>query len=195
MSTKRSNRITLIALMVLFAVPPLLAVLMHTPWLRYEFTATRNAGEFVDPLVSLDGVVRAPGSEQALFVSAENIWSVMYLMPQDCDLACIERLELLERVRLATGRHMPRARVLVRAPDQAEWPPAQIDPQLVDEFVMVSETTHVAALLPDLADGSRASVYLLDPEGRALMHYPEPLQGTDLRKDFQLLLNRSKNGR
>lgn len=192
MNPNTRNRLTLIVLIVLFSAPVVLAVLMQSPWLRYEPRATRNHGQFVEPPLQIAGKLFDPAGSLVRFEPQANLWTLLYRLPEPCESACLERLDLLHRVRLAMGRHIDRARVLVLIEPGTAWPPAGLR----------SPAQH---LHPVLAGGPLAldwtlgdteiNLHLVDPEGHVILRYPEPALPTGIQRDFQRLLNWSKYGR
>ncbi|MDX1381377.1 MAG: hypothetical protein R3233_09665 [Xanthomonadales bacterium] len=163
--SRRTARLSLLAIFALFAVPLVVAVLMHTGHIEWRPGGMRNAGLLVDPPLALDGfTARTPPR-----------WNLLYVPEQPCDAACVQRQEALERVHAATGRHQERVAVIT-LDTKHEGAHGALDAQ-------------ARSLGGDSAAGW---TWLLDPGGRVVLAYNPQAEATGILKDLKRLLTWSK---
>ena len=163
--SRRNARLSLVAIFMLFAVPLVAAVLMHTGHIEWRPGGMRNTGLLVDPPLALDGFgARTPPR-----------WTLLYVPPQPCDAACTARQDALTRVRTATGRHAERVDV------------DTLDPALPNARQALDAEARALG-----GDGSAGWTFVLDPGGRVVLAYPPQAEATGILKDLKRLLTWSK---
>jgi cytochrome oxidase Cu insertion factor (SCO1/SenC/PrrC family) len=161
-------------------------------------SATTNEGTLVAPpravltagLTHLDG----SGYDAGLF---GGVWTLVSVDSTACrDRACEAQLIKMRQARLALGKDMGRVQRLYAAlemPQSARLSElqrahpglhiAQVNQQWLTPFKLDSAGTEEAS-----------GVYLVDPEGRLMMHYSQDAQAEGILKDLQRLLKISKIG-
>ncbi|MBU2892026.1 hypothetical protein KO495_01660 [Colwellia sp. D2M02] len=93
------NRQSLLLLLVVFALPVILAKLaLEQKWLEFGVT---NQGELINKSLTLTDL----GIEQSQF---EHQWLIMYLLPAQCHKSCQQTLETVHNSYVALGKEMPR---------------------------------------------------------------------------------------
>lgn len=199
---KKSNRFTIIALMVLFASPVLLAVLMHSQWWSYAPDATRNNGELLQPALA---VAEWPDTSNKLAADdVESIWTLVLATHNDCSQTCLEQLAWLRQVRAAQGRHLNQVNIrLATASEPNPGTRAAVN-EISSEIQILAPNLNrsfwnvLATDKSQLDTTSTFNTYLLDPAGFIILRYPENSDSGGIRKDLGRLLtwsNKSRNGK
>lgn len=117
-------------------------------------------------------------------------WTLVLASAGRCDAACTNQLAALRRVQVASHKHMPRIRRLWLAPaPHAAAAADALHRHWPDLVVAAPASPGWQALLPDA--GSNHRVVLVDPMGRAVLHYPSPFDARDLLRDLERLLKYS----
>lgn len=198
-SIKKTNRLTLIALLILFAAPVLLAVLMHSNWWQFRPDATRNFGELLEPPVPIAGW---PDTQTAPIDSEhEPIWTLLLNSNTDCGVDCREQLTWLRQIRTAQGRHAGQVDIQL-----ATQQPLPVDQRhAIDEIaeeIQLADDQQSARIrqaitqLPAIENPTALTTYLIDPAGFIILRYPENSDADGIRKDLGRLLtwsNKSRN--
>ncbi len=110
-------------------------------------------------------------------------WTMLYIQPNNCDKACLARLQLIKRVRLLMNEQMRRVRtVLVSNKAVGELVSAKENPDLVVTHVDMTSSEFLKQY-PDL---DKTPIYLLDPLGNLMMYYPQ--ENPDIKKMIKDLL-------
>jgi hypothetical protein len=169
-----NKKIQLILIVLAFAAPALIALLMQTPMFHWDPSNTRNRGELIRPAVQ---VANDPAL-RGLLADGEH-WTLVLVPPGDCDAGCEKRLQLLHRVREAQGRRMERLHLRVWRAPVGPW-----------EEVLDAPSNWPAEL--KVAPGG---LVLIDPDGFAMMRYAAQADPTDVRKDLAHLLKWTESGR
>jgi hypothetical protein len=110
-------------------------------------------------------------------------WTMLYIEPDDCDKACLARLQLIKRVRLLMNEQMRRVRtVFVSSKSVGELVSSKENPDLVVTHVDMTSSEFLKQY-PEL---DKTPVYLLDPLGNLMMYYPQ--ENPDIKKMIKDLL-------
>ncbi len=110
-------------------------------------------------------------------------WTMLYIEPDDCDQTCLDRLQLIKRVRLLMNEQMRRVRtVLVSNQQVSTLISTKENPDLVLAHVDMTSSEFLKQF-PELA---KTPVYLLDPLGNLMMYYPQA--DPDIKKVIKDLL-------
>ncbi|MCK9539311.1 hypothetical protein [Dokdonella sp.] len=176
MTTKTSRPLGGILLLVLFAAPLLIAMLLTSIEWRPE--GTRNYGELIEPPQDLNGArfVLEDGRTLAWRDAAWS-WTLFALPGPDCAAGCMARLDELRRVRISMDQNQQRVRVIVLDPALAPRLAPLAPVQAADD----AEAT-LAALRPAGAD--QVAVAIADPHGFLVLRYPVGYDANRLRKDL-----------
>lgn len=192
------QRLALIGLFAIFFVPILVAWWMNAKSDHWRPSATINEGTLIIPTrpIVAAGLTHFDGGayESGFF---ENVWTLVLIDSSACkDAACEAKMVATRQARLALGKDMNRLQRLyatVRIPEPVDLNTlqqahpglniARVTPQWLEPFKVS-------------ADGSAqaSGIYLVDPEGRLMMHYSEGADAEGILKDLQRLLKISKIG-
>lgn len=174
------SRITMIMVTVMFFASFGLALyLIRSGW---QPTATRNAGELLQPPVELGelGLRHADGRAFG-WEPQRRLWRVVVMPPVDCGEPCLTLIDNLHRVWMSEGRDADRLQMLWfgEVPSGAANFRALLPMQPSPALRAKLPAAHV--------DGSLA-VHLIDPSGFLVMRYEPGFDPTGLRRDLGRLL-------
>lgn len=194
------NRLTLILIAVVVALPAVLSFLLYTSGWRPS--SSGNYGALVEPARTIKDLEFQTLDGNRLRVSdLSKRWAFVYFVADRCGAACERSLYKMRQVRLTQGENAKRLqRVLVVADNVAlgklrtqlkEYPgmvvitgPRENVRTLSEEFALPTGTP--------FNDPGR--IYLLDPAGRLMMSYPADADPSGMRKDLKRLLKVSQIG-
>ena len=177
------GRWQLIALLAIFILPTVGAMVMvFSDWRPATFT---NNGDLVQPPVQLE-----PGQWQAVTGTAPTLagdWLLVMPQVRACNEACLERLDALNRVRIALDRDIERVRLVVLQPR------ALTDP-VIEPAGDILNLSAPASVVEGLAmhDGEPIAAQVVDYRGYQVMRYPVPLDAPGLLDDLEKLLRLAK---
>lgn len=193
--SRLSARISLLAIILVFALPMALAWLLYTGAIGSRPSASENLGTLVQPVVPVEwkelSVEAVEGLEEA---GMEGYWVIIHPLPETCGADCLERVTGLRQLHRATGRNQERLKILLLSrmapdPDIAHelW-------RIYPEFSLGSRpsaefSSAMQSALPDAADpNGNARFYLVDPLGNIMMTYAGDDAPEKMKKDLKLLL-------
>jgi len=140
---------------------------------------TTNKGVFVDPAInaaSLELVNRDGAS-----VSGVETWWLWVVQPAGCDSACDDALHQLRQAHILLHREAGRVtRGLVT--------PTPVDPGELDE--RYPDLEFLSGPIGELSPG----IYIVDPLGNLVLHYPLDAAGKPVLDDLKRLLKVSQIG-
>jgi len=94
------NKSTLILMLVVFVLPVILAYFaLKLDWFN---KASTNRGELLQPVIEA----------QALLDTSRPKWHLVYIIPEQCDLACENAIYSVGQIYLATGKESDRVEKL-----------------------------------------------------------------------------------
>lgn len=168
-------------LLAAFALPVGIAQLMLT--MHWYQGGVTNRGQLLEP------PLHEPGMAQA------GRWQLLYVLPDDCDVACAGALFHLRQIPQAVGAERDRVASLLLVNG-----PAGQDDELLQGLQPAMVPAPLLKRLQATEYGAQA-IYLVDPLGNILMAYPlasdQPsilAQGKDVLRDLKRLLKISKIG-
>ncbi|UTV27855.1 cytochrome oxidase [Photobacterium atrarenae] len=168
-------------LLAAFALPVGLAQLMLS--MQWYQGGVTNRGQLLDPPLSAPGVAQA------------GRWQLLYVLPDDCDVACAGALFHLRQIPQAVGAERDRVASLLLVNGSAGQ-----DNELLRGLKAATVPASLLKRLQATEYGAQA-IYLVDPLGNILMAYPlesaQPAilaQGKDVLRDLKRLLKVSKIG-
>ena len=177
MKTQTKNRLVLIVVLLLFAAPLLIALVLNRQgWYPQN---TRNSGTLVEPPYSVvtAPVMLADGSK-LVWNNAQWQWTLLALPGAHCETQCRTRLDEVLRLRLTLGRNAQRLRIVYLGP----------------EIPLNTFTGSGLAIGHDDADNFakyRAQVddglalALVDPNGLLMLRYADGYSAMGVRSDIQ----------
>lgn len=180
MTSQTRSRLVLLLLVLLFAAPVTVAIVMHAS--GWEPSQTRNHGELLRPAQDIRDVVlhRADGSVYA-WEPGERRWRIAVYPPADCAQACVDLIAGLDKVWQLQGRRADRLDVLWFGP----VPQGAVH---FRRFVPMQADEALRAGLPQNATSGAPSAYLIDPSGYLAMRYAPGFDVAHVREDVARLL-------
>ncbi|MGA9421217.1 MAG: hypothetical protein WBW61_02580 [Rhodanobacteraceae bacterium] len=178
MSVDSRKRLTLIAIVLLFAAPAIAAWLLHT--VDWQPKATLNSGTLLHPAQDLKAtrLVLDDGSRFAWKNPPVWQWTLLALPGPDCAEDCLSRLDEVRRERLTLNQNASRLRVVVV---DADLPGKALD--ALRPLLRVRDPDRTLTRFRARAADSVAAV-LVDPNGFAILTYAAGYDGTGMRKDL-----------
>lgn len=197
----RKNRFTLLALIAIFAMPPMLGWLfiMNPEWLPSE---TVNKGELIHPPRSLSDIKLSDtaNGEPLEWGEFQDKWVFIAVNRGDCNEQCISRLINIRQLRRALGAERQRvARVLILLPDAAGGNPkppsmAGLEGTRILQTQNSSDTSELLSLFELEQVEASNHLFIVDPRGDLMMrHNLATLKAKEILKDLSLLMKASAN--
>lgn len=184
----RRARVKFLVLMVLFAAPVLLAASAYY-WSWPFSPAADSRGELLMPVRPLANFTAESGASQPLTNDdLHGLWWMLVVGDARCDLFCEADLFKARQVRHAVGRDSARVRTAyVTSADAAEAPLRDVL-RRHPETLLILKARELASSL------SRRGIYIVDPNGNAVLFYERAAKSKDIRRDLRRLLKVSRIG-
>jgi hypothetical protein len=185
-------RLALIGIALMFFVPIFLS------WYLVFFSdykdniRTVNNGELISPIINLGKIDMKSFSDNKAY-SHDRAWILAFLIQDECNELCQEKLYQIRQIRLAIGKDKDKLERLVIANANLDWGtykkeyPGQkyIDASMINFDSIVS----AFKINPELkAD----SIYLIDPYGNLMMQYKNGTEPTGIIKDIERLIRNAR---
>jgi hypothetical protein len=181
MNKRTKSRLTLLAVVALFAIPLIAAfVVRSSGWHPSE---TRNTGTLVEPPRDITGIATTTaGGAPFHWKDPQFHWTLVMLPSTNCAAKCMERIDEAFRMRITLGRNAERLRIVYIGPKQADNFFAARAP-LID----LSDPSDALADYRARKDDSLA-LALVDPQGLLMMRYPDGYSAQGLRSDITRII-------
>jgi hypothetical protein len=179
--TQTKNRLVLIAVLLLFAAPLLIAFLLNRE--GWHPQNTRNSGTLVDPPQSVEAapITLANGS-QLDWRNAQWQWTLLALPGVHCETQCRTRLDEVLRMRLTLGRNAERLRIVYLGP--------QVPLTSFTASALVVGRDDAGSFKDYRAHGDDdMALVLVDPNGLLMLRYAEGYSAIGVRSDIQRLFH------
>jgi hypothetical protein len=166
-------------IVVLFMLPFLAAVVLRFG--GWQPPQTRNHGDLLQPPLSMEPVTATTVDGTSwVWENIDRQWSLLVQLPQRCAAPCEEQLAVLPNVQLALGRHAPKLHMYRiddgdAAPSGTTLPPLRLSGPR-------------PAPLRDAQPATMPELWLVDPHGYLVMHYPAGFDPSGLRRDLARLV-------
>lgn len=177
------NRIKLLAIMAVFALPVLIAYMgFFGGWFQDRHTV--NKGELLNPTLSLSQFELVDAVDASTFETGQHWWLLLVQTPGACDASCERQLITVRQTWLGLGKHQERVHTAVVGGEPGNQP---------------LEQTRV--LRAKGSDALPPAFYIVDPLGNIMLRYQLPQseqdaidRAKDMRTDFSKLLRYSRIG-
>jgi hypothetical protein len=175
--TQNKNRLVLIAVLLLFAAPLLIAYLLNTQ--GWHPQNTRNSGILVEPpLPVMADAVTIAGGAKLVWRNPQWQWTLLALPGPRCETQCRTRLDEVLRMRLTLGRNAERLRIVYLGPE------LPMDASTAGALMSGHDDADTFAQYRAKGDDALALV-LVDPNGLLMMRYPDGYSALGVRSDLQ----------
>jgi hypothetical protein len=184
---KRGQR-TLILISLIFAMPIFIAMYMYFSEDTWQSIGSTEHGQLITPSRLLPD---APLSEADPQRRLRKIWSLLVLANNECDSTCLETLEHIRQIRLSLGPKMTRLQTVFLPADEGA-----IRGEFDNEHpVLIVVDPNISAEIRTIIGGyENGEIFLADPLGNLMMHYPPGTSMSDMREDITHLLKLSGIG-
>ena len=188
MQAKIKNRLSIVAIVLLFAVPVIVAYLMSSGAINYHPDSTKNHGEFITPPVN---VADYASGDREWIDGFKDHWTLVYRFKGNCDDSCIKIQDDLARYRLTMSHRADKLKLMLWADGFAQLP--EEDPYPYVAKVDTSEMTILQETMDTLSalshnDGN--GLFVVAPEGYLMMAFKKENTTTEVSQDIKLLLKR-----
>lgn len=186
---KKSNRRTVILLVVVFVLPVVLAKLaLETDYFQRKAT---NKGILLEPTLDFSAVNQAGGEQ-------EPKWRLVYTLPNQCDQNCENALYGIHQVWLSLGRKMDRVVPVVVTTESSDRSKLASLLEQKHYHIVETEQASVDALFqPHGID----NIYLVDTLDNVVLRYPPKadqqeavMSSKEMLSDLRKLLKLSRIG-
>jgi hypothetical protein len=175
--TQNKNRLVLIAVLLLFAAPLLIAYVLNTQ--GWHPQNTRNSGILVEPPLPVTAdTVTIAGGAKLVWRNPQWQWTLLALPGPRCETQCRTRLDEVLRMRLTLGRNAERLRIVYLGPE--------LPMGAFAASALVSGNDDADTFAKYRAQGDDAlALVLVDPNGLLMMRYPDGYSAMGVRSDVQ----------
>ncbi len=199
-SPGKLNKLVLPAIIVIFTAPMLISW-----WLLTQTDFSRDAsevshGQLFVPARPLPDVGLKDILNPVLESNLHGKWSLVVTHGSRCDERCFDSLYKIRQIRLATGKYSKRIqRVLLTAGAFS----TKFEGDLLNQFngqlylnVNEQPATFIENFKTDKNEGLQndGELFLIDPLGNLMMHYPPDTEPSGIIKDLNRLLRYSRIG-
>ena len=177
MKTQSKNRLVLIAVLLLFAAPLLIAYLLNSQ--GWHPQNTRNSGTLVEPPLPVETTpVTLASGGKLVWRNPQWQWTLLALPGPRCETQCRTRLDEVLRMRVTLGRNAERLRIVYLGPE------VSLDSFVAGAPLVGHDDADTFAKYRAQRDDSLA-LALVDPNGLLMMRYAEGYSAMGVRSDVQ----------
>ena len=186
---KMSGRKILLGMAVIFVLPFTIAKTMH---LLNVHPASHSYGILVHPPKPVqfstlhDSRDKLVGSQQLL-----KKWNIVTVEPGVCAEPCQAQIHLLKQVNIALDKDAKRVQRILIAPNAENFD--ALEKQYPD-LIIITGSDALTTKFTAQFNVAKGEVYLVDPLGNLMMHYPQKLNPKGLLTDLKKLLKNSWAG-
>ena len=187
------RRFLLIA--VIFFTPMILAYAVYFGPEAWKPSGQTNHGELQNPVRPLElNLLQVDGQTSA--EAWQGQWTLLQLLPEQCDAACESRIVDMRQLRTSLHRHRERVQRLVLLPSSEAAQALQARLQAEHPLLRfgVLEADEHARLQQELNAGEPLTVVLVDPLGNYLLRYTPEVDLRGMYKDIKRVLKLSNIG-
>ena len=185
-----SGKLTLILLMIFFALPVIIVVAMHLYQVHPKGSSNGQLFSPAIPITLNNGFVTSSGKQidQAFWGSR---WNLVYVAEQ-CGQACEARVHEVRQIHTSLAKEIERAqRVLIASQANVDALKKQYP-----DLLIINQAEAVASLSKQFSQHSKAQqgLYFVDPLGHLVMFYADDMPAKLIRADLLKLLKYSWAG-
>ncbi|MDA9097267.1 hypothetical protein N9J50_02910 [Methylophilaceae bacterium] len=187
-SQQNKGRLVLVTIALMFFLPILLA------WfLNFYSDFKRDAqgihhGELIVPPLPLgDLKVTAIGASEVL--SLEKKWTLIFLVSNQCDLTCEDKLYQLRQIRLAVGKDRDKVERVLVVDKELDW--SDYENSYQNQKVIVKGSPSYESIIKNLKSVKNFdsnAIYLMDAYGSLIMKYAYKTAPKGIIKDIERLI-------
>jgi cytochrome oxidase Cu insertion factor (SCO1/SenC/PrrC family) len=194
------GRAELIGIAAVFLIPAGLAwmTFSNSGWMP---TGRSNIGSIIHPPRSIPDSMALEGIEDGQTIAGASLrgkWTLVSVVKSACDAVCRDRLFIMRQARIAVGDDMVRVQRLFILTDSDALPQFQ---ELLNNYRGTLAATgpqkaieQFLSILDPSGSDTNNHLYIIDPLGNLMMHYPPSEKGVGLVTDLEKLLKISQIG-
>jgi hypothetical protein len=198
-SIKKSNRLTIIFVVLIFVSPLSLAwyVFNYTDFL--EMRGMANKGSLIEPIRPLGDLALIDPFNDERKDSLFGKWSLVYVADA-CDKLCMDNVYLMRQIHSSMDKHSLRVQKVLLLTTQTA---SELKEKLIEfkgQQIINADLINVNEILDkfrlnDAGDPLKTNrIYIVDPLGNLMMSYELNVNPRDIYKDLQKLLRGSRIG-
>ena len=187
----RRDKMLLAVLVLVFALPVLGSwyLVFYTDVMR-DRAGTLQHGALIEPPRLLENAVLFdPSQNTQTFLHGK--WTLVAFAGDDCDAGCRDNLYRMRQIRLAVGKKMFRVqRVIVLDEATLMGPGAAVLNDYPGQLILRSDRAGDWFLASFVLNGNGPghALFLVDPNGYLMMHYPPETDPSGIIRDLERLL-------
>lgn len=181
MNVSTRNRLILIALLGVFALPLIIAwALSASGW---HPRVTNSSGTLVQPPRNIANVsITLRDGSRLAWQDPQYRWTLLALPGGSCATACRTRLEEVTRMRITLGREADRMRIVYVGPDLPN------DFLATHRYLLTGHDDNGALRNERAQADDTLALALVDPRGLLMMHYASGYSAQGLRSDIKKVI-------
>lgn len=196
---KKSNRLTIILVVVMFVSPLVLSwyVFNYTDFL--EMRGMSNKGDLIEPVRPLGDLALIDPLNDERKDSLFGDWNLVYVT-ETCEKQCMDNVYLMRQIHASMDKHSLRVQKVLLLTNQSA---SELKEKLVEfkgQQVINVGLIHVNEMvekfrLNEADDPLKMNrIYIVDPLGNLMMSYEPNVNPRDIYKDLKKLLRGSRIG-
>jgi len=197
---RNRSRFSLIVLLAIFLLPVILAYVVHkNPGLRPA--STKNNGILYQPAVVLRDLALQTNDDKAFTLERMRVtWGLIYVGNEQCDGPCQDTLIKARNSIIAQGGEGTRIHYYYISATMDHRVQQQLEKVHPRMIFLHATRARLADMLAQFRieknhqPGNDNRLYLVDPAGNLLMHYPAGFKDLGLMEDLKHLLKWSHIG-
>ena len=188
---KKKNN--LIILLIIFVLPFAFSYYFLKTQKTDDRWETTNYGKFIEPLVPLEKFRIELFNRKVLTdENLKNKWTLIYLTSEKCLDSCTENIHLLKQINIALRKDMSRVqRIFLSNYDEDKNFLKNLELKYPSLLVSNVKFNELYKKLHKISKKSN-QIYLISPNGNAILSYDSNFDGKKLLKDLKKLLKFSK---
>ena len=192
---QRRGRWKMLAVLAVCAAP---VVASYFTYYVIRPAQQRSFGELMAEQAALPDVqARTLDGKHVALDSLKGQWLLISTGPGACPESCVRGLFVLRNSHASQGKEVERLERIWIITDDAP-PAAVVSEAYAGTHVLRADPATLAAwLVPDATDPATAlahGLWIVDPLGHLMMHFPDAEQPEDVRDDIRTLLKNSRIG-
>jgi len=180
------NKLTLAALLLVFALPPLAAYMMY--FTNLMPTGKSNKGNLINPIIEIPAMSMEANYSSTSLHTFKGRWNLVMFVPNDCEQLCQKNIYFMRQVQTALGKDENQVRRFILL--ESIKPSAKLESFLKDfsKLHIMSSNAEIIAPFKKVVRDYQQRVFIIDPFGNLMMYYAQDFDPKDLLSDLKRLI-------